>query len=118
VFFSLLPLRFALWPSLASGGENVYKDDSISIEYVSADDKRRTLANDDAKLLPMKEATVNALATWIAGQVAAKLREQNDYRNIAGMEITLIEGWQRCCTVVIPLTWRPPNIRIRTLQSR
>jgi hypothetical protein len=60
---------------------------------------------DDVKLLPVEEVTVEALATWIGGHIAAKLREHNDfYRNIAGMEITIYEGRQRCCTVVTPLT--------------
>ena len=90
---------------LASGGENVYKEDSISIEYVSADDKRYTLPMDDVKLLPVEEVTVEALATWIGGHIAARLKEHNDfYRNIAVMEITLYEGRQRGCTVAIPLT--------------
>jgi len=90
---------------LASGGENVYKEDSITIEYVSADNKRYHLPVEDVKLLPVEEVTIEALASWIGAQILAKLKEYPDfYGNIGKMEITLYEGRQRGCTIAVPLT--------------
>jgi len=89
---------------LASGGENVYKEDSRSIEYVSADNKRYVLPMDDVKLLPVEEVTVEALASWIGQQVVTKLKEHGDYENLVGVEITLYEGRQRGCNATVALT--------------
>jgi len=89
---------------LASGGENVYKEDSITIEYVSADNKRYLLPVEDVKLLPVEEVTIEALASWIGAQTAARLKEYRDFSgNIAQMEITLYEGRQRGCTVAVSM---------------
>lgn len=88
----------------ASGGENVYKDDSTSIEYVSADNKRYILPVDDVKLLPVEEVTIEALALWIGQQVVTKLGEHRDFENLAGVEVTLYEGRQRGCSTTIALS--------------
>lgn len=88
---------------LASGGKNVYKEGSTSIEYVSADNKRYVLPADDVKLLPVDEVTVEALASWIGEQIVTKLKEHRDFGNLTGMEITLYEGRQRGCSVTVAL---------------
>jgi len=90
---------------LASGGANVYKEDSRSIEYMSADNKRYVLPLDDVKLLPVEEVTIEALSSWVGEQIAGRLGEYHDYyANIAEIKITLFEGRQRGCTVAVQLT--------------
>jgi 6-pyruvoyltetrahydropterin/6-carboxytetrahydropterin synthase len=90
---------------LASGGENVYKEDSVILEYVAADDKRYMFPMGDVKLLPLEDVTIEALTSWIGAQIVAKLKEYPDFHgNIGKVEITLYEGRQRGCTIAAPLT--------------
>lgn len=87
---------------LASGGENVHKDDSIAIEYVSADDKRYVLPMDDVKLIPVEEITTEALASWIGSEIATRLGHIG-CKNIREVEIMLHERGHGCCTVITRL---------------
>jgi len=90
---------------LASGGDNVYKEDSIMMEYISSDEKRYILPMGDVELLPIEEVTAEALASWIGTEIAARVREHRDFHdNIEEIEITLFEGQERSCVTTIQLT--------------
>jgi len=89
---------------MASGGDNVYKEDSIAIEYVSGDQKRYLLPLGDVKLLPLEEVTAEALVVWIGKEIEAKIREYRDFsQNVKEIEVTLFEGRERGCSTVIQL---------------
>lgn len=88
---------------LASGGENVCKEDHTSIEYISADKKRYVLPLDDVKLLPVEEVTVEALASWLGEQIVSRLRTHQGFVNLERVQITLYEGRQRGCTITVAL---------------
>jgi len=88
---------------LATGGGNVYKKDSTSIEYISADKKRYVLPTDDVTLIPVEEVTIEALASWLGERIVAELRMHRDIENLTGVEITLYEGQQRGCNIIVAL---------------
>lgn len=84
---------------LASEGDNVYKEDSVAIEYVTGDQKRYLLPLGDVKLLPLEEVTAEALVVWIGKKIEAKVKEYRDFsQNVKEIEVTLFEGRERGCS--------------------
>ena len=76
---------------LASGGDNVYKDDSIMLEYVGADNKRYAFPITDTMLIPLEQITAETLANWIAVRIAEKLKDYPSYKQVETIEVTLSE---------------------------
>ena len=77
---------------LASGGDNVHKDDSRILEYVGADDKRYMFPVADAMLIPVEQITAETLANWVATKIAEKLKDYASCNAVEKIEVTLSES--------------------------
>ncbi len=77
---------------LASGGDNVHKDDSRILEYVGADDKRYMFPVADTMLIPIEQITAETLANWVATKIAEKLKDYASCNAVEKIEVTLSES--------------------------
>lgn len=77
---------------LASGGDNVHKDDSIMLDYVGTDDKRYMFPVADTMLIPVEQVTAETLANWVAIKIAEKLKNCAGYNAVEKIQVTLSES--------------------------
>jgi len=88
---------------LATGGENVTKDEGNRIYYITADNKHYVFPKEDVLRINLNEVTAEDLAEWIANQLIEQLKKYTDfYPNIKLLELTLYEGRNRGVKVKIP----------------
>jgi len=87
---------------LATGGDNVIKDEGEKIYYVTADNKQYVFPKEDVFFMELEEVTAENLAEWIANQTIEKLKAHQDfYPNIHCVELTVYEGRNRGVKVKI-----------------
>jgi len=82
---------------LAKEGGNVCKYEGDFIRYVSADGKQYLLPKEDVMLLPVNEATAEAITEYLLNRIAEKVKQEKESEGykVKGVKIILWEGFER-----------------------